>query len=212
MVEQEFTAGGWRTLLSIDGPADKDLVCEFYVNLDPRLVDGTTTTYIRGIQFNFTPSLLSTFLQIPIVHAPQHPAVGADISGEELVASTLHLNGVGTYHTNHSRLDHALMIDDYHFHNLVLSSVLAPIGHTNTISVCRGHMLYAIGTDLITLFSDSIIRIMSLIAMTTGWGDHQQQLAEDIDGLYSTDEDADPLADPMEDIQSDAGHGGHPDA
>ncbi|KAA8541330.1 hypothetical protein F0562_025293 [Nyssa sinensis] len=98
-----------------------------------------------GIFFILTPDVIASFLRLPQVTHLYYPVLGPNPAINEVVASALHRDGLQVLQTYGNRLNHALMIEDYRFLNLVVSLVLSPLIHTNTLTPDSAQFLYAIG-------------------------------------------------------------------
>ena len=62
-------------LLDIDYPLLATLIREFYLNLSIHVYDSNTSvkSWIRGVEFTITPSVVANTLGIPVVRHPVYP-------------------------------------------------------------------------------------------------------------------------------------------
>ncbi|KAA8539055.1 hypothetical protein F0562_025747 [Nyssa sinensis] len=114
----------------------------------------------RGIERGGSP-VIATFLQLQRVFDPHYPVLSVDEVIEEVVAFTLHFNGLAVFCTHSQLIDHALLFEDYKVLNLIVCSLLAPVSHINTITSNRGRFLYAIGIGEIINIASRIFHFIT---------------------------------------------------
>ena len=74
-IRANFECWGWLPLLDIDYPPPATLIREFYSNLSIHVYDSNTLvkSWIRGVEFTITPSVVADAAGVPVVQHPVYP-------------------------------------------------------------------------------------------------------------------------------------------
>ena len=74
-IRANFEHRGWLLLLDIDYPPPATLIKEFYSNLSIHVYDSNTLvkSWIRGVEFTITPSVVADALGVPVVQHLVYP-------------------------------------------------------------------------------------------------------------------------------------------
>ena len=78
-IRANFERRGWLPLLDIDYPPPATLIREFYSNLSIHVYDSNTLvkSWIQGVEFTITPSVVADALGVPVVPNPIYPYDGS---------------------------------------------------------------------------------------------------------------------------------------
>ena len=74
-IRRNFERRGWLPLLDISHPPPATLNREFYLNLSVHSYDANTLvrSWIRGVGYTITPSIVTAALRVPVVQHPVYP-------------------------------------------------------------------------------------------------------------------------------------------
>ena len=76
-IRANFESRGWLSLLEIDHPPPTALIREFFSNLSCHVYDSNTLvrSWIQGVKFIITPTIVAEALGVPVVREPVYPYV-----------------------------------------------------------------------------------------------------------------------------------------
>ena len=74
-IRANFERRGWLPFLGMDYPPPATLIREFYSNLSIHVYDSNTLvkSWIRGVEFTITPSVVADALGVLVVQHPVYP-------------------------------------------------------------------------------------------------------------------------------------------
>ena len=76
-IRANLESRGWLSLLEIDHPPPTFLIREFFSNLSCHIHDSNTLvrSWIRGVEFTITSTVVAEALGVPVVREPVYPYV-----------------------------------------------------------------------------------------------------------------------------------------
>ena len=74
-IRANFESRGWLSLLEVDHPPPTALIREFFLNLSCHVYNSNTLvrSWIRGVEFTITPTVVAETLGVPVVREPVYP-------------------------------------------------------------------------------------------------------------------------------------------
>ena len=74
-IRANLESRGWLPLLEVDHPPSTALIREFFSNLSCHVYDSNTLvrSWIRGVEFTITPTVVAETLGVPVVREPVYP-------------------------------------------------------------------------------------------------------------------------------------------
>ena len=144
-IRANFERRGWLPLLDIDYPPPATLIREFYSNLFIHVYDSNTLvkSWIRGVEFTITPSVVADSPGVPVV---QHPVYPYDES-PPLDDIMSYIIGTSIRWGSDPRITSAKLTKTTYLFFRIACHSLWPISHLHTIPLERCAFLYALVTD-----------------------------------------------------------------
>ena len=156
-IGRNFECRSWLPLMDISHPPLVALIREFYSNLSVHFDDSNTQyvmSWIRGVEYNITPTVVAFTLGVPLVRQPIYPY--DEIPPLDNIMS--YLTGSSIQWGSDPRItSHELTEIHYLFFRISCYSIW-PISHLHTIPLERCAFLYALETNTPISFRHLFIR------------------------------------------------------
>ena len=130
-IKANFKRWAWLPLLDIDYPPLATLIREFYSNLSIHVYDSNTLvkSWIRGVEFTLTPSVVADAFRVPVVQHPVYPYN----ESPPLDDIMLYITGTSIWWGSDSRITSAELIETTYLFFRIACHSLWPISHVHTI-------------------------------------------------------------------------------
>ena len=144
-IRSNFEHLGWLSLLYIDHPPPATLIREFYSNLSIHVYDSNilVKSWIRGVEFTITPSVVADALGVPVVSNPIYP-YDESPSLDDIMS---YITGSSIRWGFDPRITSAELTETTYLSFRIVCHSLWPISHLHTIPLERCAFLYALVMD-----------------------------------------------------------------